>query len=274
MSSMSGLALALLLTAAPHPWGPAPEAERLSDRIEPPAGFVRRPAPDGSFAAWLRALPVRPGRPAVRLHDGREKRNQTAQHVVLDVDVGKRDLQQCADAVMRLRAEYLWASGKRDAICFRYTSGDALWWSRWAAGERPRIRGSKVSFARIAKASASYRSFRDYLDSVFMYAGTASLERELRPVADPRRIEAGDVFIRGGFPGHAVLVVDVAERADGARRFLLAQSYMPAQDIHVLVNPGDDGPWYEAARTGPLVTPEWRFDQADLRRFADEGCPR
>ena len=72
------------------------------------------------------------------------------------------------------------------------------------------------------------------MDVVFAWAGTYSLERELKPAA-LADIAAGDVFIKGGFPGHAVLVADVVEnRTTGEKRFLLLQSYMPAQDIHVL----------------------------------------
>jgi hypothetical protein len=77
------------------------------------------------------------------------------------------------------------------------------------------------------------------MDVVFIWAGTYSLERELtpKPVAE---LAAGDLFIKGGFPGHAVLVADAVEnRATGERRFLLVQSFMPAQEMHVLKNPAD-----------------------------------
>ena len=55
----------------------------------------------------------------------------------------------------------------------------------------------------------SYKTFRKYLNMVFMYAGTASLSKELRTVPYTS-LQAGDVFIKGGSPGHAVIVVDVA----------------------------------------------------------------
>jgi Domain of unknown function (4846) len=81
------------------------------------------------------------------------------------------------------------------------------------------------------------------------------------------------VFIRGGFPGHAVLVVDVAENASGKRIFLLAQSYMPAQDIHILRNPNARiDPWYHAVDRGNLVTPEWTFQYTDLKRIRHVPC--
>jgi hypothetical protein len=41
----------------------------------------------------------------------------------------------------------------------------------------------------------------------------------------------GDVFIRGGSPGHAMLVVDMGEDAAGRKIYLVAQSYMPSQLI-------------------------------------------
>jgi hypothetical protein len=66
------------------------------------------------------------------------------------------------------------------------------------------------------------------------------LEKELKP-ADPNDLQIGDIFIQGGFPGHAVVVVDVALNTDnGQQVFLLAQSYMPAQDIQILQNPNDE----------------------------------
>lgn len=262
--------LALLLLAA-HPWKPT-ATERLPARFPPPPGYARVEEADGSFGAWLRTLPVLDGRGTVKLHDGRDKANQAAHVAVLDVDLSKKDLQQCADAVMRLRAEYLWASGQADRVCFRFTSGHAAWWSKWREGQRPEIRGNKVRFPISATPDAGYANFRAYLETIFTYAGSHSLAKELGRVDDPRQVAAGDVFIKGGFPGHAVLVLDVAKDARGERVFLLGQSYMPAQQIHVLANPRAESPWYAARRAGTLETPEWRFDYTDLRRFGSKPC--
>lgn len=270
----------LLLLARPVPadyaWPqPGTSGGTLAERIAPPPGFRRAPAPPGSFAAWLRGLPLHPGRPQVRLFDNRLKGNQEAHHAVVRLDVGTRDLQQCADAVMRLRAEFLRDRGCDQDIAFRFTSGHRAAWTDWRRGLRPRIAGNQVTWRSAAAEDGSYQSFRRYLDTVFTYAGSASLSRELEKVGDPARLAAGDVFIQGGFPGHAVLVADVAEDSQGRRAFLLLQSYMPAQEVHVLRNPGSpSSPWYVARSSGVLETPEWSFRFEDLRRFPEPGSCR
>lgn len=257
--------------SAPAPENPA-GAGTIRTRISPPAGYTRVPYLEGSFGAWLRDLPLQQGRSAVRLHNGQLKGNQTVHHVVVDMDIGTRDLQQCADAAIRLRAEYLFSTACADEIRFVFTSGDTAFWKDWRAGMRPSVQAYRVSWRRMAEADSSYENFRYYLDVVFTYAGSLSLERELVKVEDPSKPEIGDVFIQGGSPGHAVVVVDVAESPAGDYAFLLAQSYMPAQDIHVLKSYEDVNPWYLARSSGTLRTPEWTFSYSELRRFALTSC--
>jgi len=220
----------------------------------------------------LRNLPVRPGKPAVCLYNGQQKHNQNAHYAVFDIDVGSKDLQQCADAVIRLRAEYLFMSPCKDAIHFNFTSGDTAYWKEWCNGIRPELISNHVSWEHTAEVDTSYENFRKYLDIVFTYAGSFSLEQEMLPVDDPSNPQVGDVFIEGGFPGHAVLVVDVAENNSGEWIFLLAQSYMPAQDIHILRSFEDINPWYRAHPQDVLFTPEWDFSYENLRRFRYTHC--
>lgn len=227
------------------------------------------PVDPGSFAWWLRGLPLRPSGTPVLLHDGRPKASQTGHAAVVDIDTGKRDLQQCADAIMRLRAEWLFAMGRGDEIAFDYTNGARVPFSRWAAGERPLPQGRTVRWTPAARADRSHAALRAYLDQVFAYAGTWSLERELAPVP-MAELSIGDVVIAGGFPGHALLVVDLVRHpTSGDTQFLLAQSYMPAQDVHVVRNPSaaDGGAWYPLAFGERLVTPDWSFARESLRRW-------
>jgi hypothetical protein len=258
----------LLLLTGTYPWLSEDDPRNaLAARVPPPQGYEREGVTAGGFADWLRHLPLKPGRPAVRLFNGQPKHNQSAHVAVVDIDVGDRDLQQCADAIIRLRAEYLYAVGRADAIAFDFTSGDRAEFSRWATGERPVVNGSAVGWRRSARPDSSYSSLRRFLDTVFMYAGSHSLEKELAPLAT-EELAGGNVFIQGGFPGHAVIVVDTARHPRTGRRvFLLAQSYMPAQEIHILRNPAGENPWYDLDFGPLLITPEWTFERQALCRF-------
>ena len=257
-------------------------SDTLAARIFPPPGSRRISVKPQSFASWLRGLPLLPGRSKVLLYDGSLKGYQGAHHAVINIDIGDRDLQQCADAVIRLRAEYLFArQAKRLTpkvpISFNYTTGDKIPYQRWQRGDRPRVkeykkngrRRWKVEWRRRrAKADKSYPQFRRYLNNIFSYAGTASLSKELsrRP---PHDIRIGDLYLRGGFPGHAVIVVDVAEHPEYGTLMLLAQSYMPAQSPHILKNLEEPSlsPWFKVPRSGQLITPEWTFSATNLYRF-------
>lgn len=220
-------------------------ADDLASRFVPPPGAQRVTLDEGSFGDWLRHLPLLPAGTAVLLYDGTQKPRQDVHAAVVDLDVGTRDLQQCADAVMRLRAEYL--RSRKLPVVFHPDPGKPRE-LRWSGGP-----------------------FDKYLVRLFAEAGTASLAAELRPVG-ARAIAPGDVLIQGGYPGHAVLVLDAAVAPDGRRYLLLGQSYMPAQQFHVLKNLGAPAltPWFEEATLdgSGLTTPEWRpFLRRDVRRF-------
>jgi hypothetical protein len=275
-SMVAALSVAIVPAVAaadgtPYLWPLHGDSRPLASVLEVRPGYERTPA--SGFGAWLRGLPLRSGKPDVHLYDGSLKANQKAHLYVVDLDVGKRDLQQCADLVIRLRAEYLYASGRRDRICFHFTSGAPAAFARWSDGQRPAIDGDRVGWTKRAAAGDSYGVFRSYLDTVFAYAGTRSLDRELPAVSDPAKPEPGDVFVQGGSPGHAVIVVDVAENETGQRVFAIAQSYMPAQEMHVLRNPDrPESPWYVPRPDGSATTPEWEFPAGSLRRFPEQIC--
>ena len=247
-----------------------PAGQTVAARFPAPAGFKRLSADSGSFATYLRGLPLRPAGSPVHLYDGLLKARTDVHCAVVDLDVGPRNLQQCADAIIRLRAEYLFRQKRYGDIRFKFTNGFVADYSRWRGGERIRVSGNRAWWVPGEPVSGSYASFRKYLDVVFTYAGTASLERELLPV-DPASLQPGDVWIEGGHPGHAVIVLDVVVASQGEeRQFLLAQSYMPAQEIHVLRNPANPGenPWYSTAGISDVLeTPEWTFCKNCLRRF-------
>jgi len=243
----------------------------IQTRFEVPPNFERVQVPDGSFGAYLRALPLKPVGAKVKLFNGSEKQNDVYD-AVIDLDIGHKDLHQCADAVMRLRAEYLWKKGAYDKIHFNFTNGMRVNYSEWMKGRRIVVNKSqtKTYWNHRHHPSNTYADFWDYLETIFMYAGTSSLSKELIPIK-MNQMSIGDVLIRGGFPGHAVIVLDMAENpATGERIFLLGQSYMPAQELQVLKNnyDRDISPWYHL-NNQTIYTPEWTFYPSNLMRFGE-----
>ena len=220
--------------------------EKFVKDVKPPESYKRVVADQGTFANWLRSVPLKNDK-TVYLYNGKIKPNQSAQYAVVDIPVGNKDLQQCADAVMRLRAEYLYAQKNYAAIAFMDYNGK---WYKWTK-------------------ESDRTAFDNFLQTVFGYCGSASLEKQLKPVNDFRNIKAGDVLIQGGFPGHAVIVIDIALNENGKKIFMLAQGYQPAQDIHILINPMNSviSPWYELVESEQLITPEWQFMQKNLKSW-------
>ena len=251
-----------------YPWlSPHTPIRPLSAVFAPPAGYTRVPVEDGSFGAWLRTLPLRPaGTPVLDFRGEQVRAGEDASiAAVAELDVGTANLQQCADSIIRLHAEWLWSRGEQKSIAYHFTNGDLAAWPRYAAGERAKVSGARVTWVRSAPAESSRAAFRAYLDLVFTYAGTLSLGSETRR---PGRedVRPGDFFVLGGSPGHAVLVLDVARNASGSRVALLGQGFLPAQDFHVLSR-GAPGPWFPLDAP-EVVTPFWRpFPWSSLRRW-------
>lgn len=245
-----------------------PKGNTIKERFGTPQHFERDKIANQTFAYYLRNLTLKPNKSKVLYYNGQEKEAQVHEAVV-QIDVGKKDLQQCADAVMRLRAEYLFKQKRYADIHFNFTNGFNATYLKWANGYRIKVNGNQCSWTKSADSSYSYETFRKYLDIVFTYAGTLSLSKELTPRAW-KQMQIGDVFIYGGSPGHAVIVVDMChEPKSGKKLFMLAQSYMPAQDIHVLKNENNPAisPWYELNENIDIQTPEWPFTQNQLKHF-------
>jgi hypothetical protein len=252
-----------------------PELKKVKD-IPTPKGYERAENTELSrenwaspFGAYLQNAPLKKDK-TVYLYNGEKKRNQSAQFAVLDVSVGDRDLQQCADALMRLRGEFLFQQKAYDKISFKSVEGQVMRYVDWANGNHNLLKTQDLKSPLKKDADITYPNFLKYMNFVFAYASTLSLEKELKPVKNISDIQIGDVFIKGGAPGHAIIVMDLAQHKEtGKKVFLLAQSYMPAQNIHILVNPNNakSSPWYDESFENQLVTPEWVFEKSSLRRF-------
>jgi len=254
-----------------YPWLAKPVSAQatIAARIPAPAGFRRVPVARGSWGEWLRYLPLQPAGTQARLYNGALKKPQRVVAAVVDIDIGKQDLQQCADAVIRLRAEYVYSRDPKQ-VRFRLTTGYDFSFADYVGGKSFKVVHEEVIPVAKPAEAVSHAALARYLVPTFGYAGTLSLSRDLRPVP-LAEVAPGDVLIHGGTPGHAVLVVDVAEHPTTHQKFmLLAQSYMPAQHIHVLRNVDDArmGAWFAVNPEDEVLrTPEWDFDPKEVGRF-------
>lgn len=252
---MKALITCLLLCL--HIATPAPD--NVLKRFAIPAGYHRIAPASGSFGAWLQALPLKPAGTPTKTYKGDIARTDVYTAAVIDMSVGNQDLQQCADAVMRLRGEYLYQQKKYSEISFNFTSGFKCDYEYYAKGYRYK----NDHWVLKAKTDYSYSTFLNYMTLVFSYAGTLSLQKELKTVTNVDEVKAGDVFIRGGSPGHCFIVLDVVENAAHQKQFLLAQSFMPAQNIQVLQY---GSPWFAMDQHSAILYGEL-ISKNYLKRF-------
>jgi hypothetical protein len=224
----------------------------IKTRFSVPEGNERVIPDADSFHEFLRTLPLKEYGAEVKYYNGEIKKNNDVYCSVVDLPIGDRNLHECADAVMRLKADYLFKHKRYSEIHFNFVSDG-----------KPRY------FTDYANGDYSEKKFRSYLNWVYAFANSASLHDEMKAVGDIKEIQPGDVLIQKKNPyGHAVIVVDMAKNEAGEKIVLLAQSYMPAQEIQILVNPNDAelSPWYHLEE-GDIHTPEWEFVSGHLKRF-------
>ena len=95
-----------------------PEGNTLFTRFITPKGYKRVEAEKGSFANFIGNYPLEPDGTPVYYFDKREKSGD-GHAAVFSMEVGEEDLQQCADSIMRIYAEYLYKNGNEDKISLR-----------------------------------------------------------------------------------------------------------------------------------------------------------
>jgi len=268
--------------------GPAPDAHRyrwlaadslkfpapvdsLEARFPPPPGYQRVSVQTGSFGEWLRDLPLAaPGTPVLNNSgDTVYPGDDPYVAAVIAIDVGAGDLQQSSDAVTRLHAEWLWANDKPDAISYRSASKLDMPFSRWAKGQRLLPSGPNVFWVVKGKPKdPTYNDFRQYIDAVMLWSNSVSLAMRATHVSDPAQLTPGDFFLQSRGKGHALLVLDVAQKPTGERVALLGQALQsPAQSMHVM-QLGHATAWFSMRPPNPVLTPRAdEFSWADLSRI-------
>lgn len=202
-----------------NPW----DAKCVGD-IPAPIGYERVGAEKGSYQEWMRELPLKPKGTKVMLYTGGEANFQFLSTGVIDMPL-LSNAEQCADVTMRLRAEYLYHSGKWSEICFTDVNGKKL---KYSGGH-------------------SRKALEKYLRKAYECCSTFSVSRETqsRKISE---VEAGDVLV---YParkiegmGHALIVVDVARKGNKVA-IMCAEGNTPARDIHIVRNPNVvRNPWF------------------------------
>jgi hypothetical protein len=232
-------------------------SNRLSEVDTPYTNFK----PD-SWQYFLQHLPL--VQKEVVDFKGRAVSNQSKSFAVVDYDIGSKDLQQCADALMRLRAEYLFKQKRTDEIGFHFTSGDLYTFKNYCKGIRPVI-GRNTRFVPSAVATErTHGALRTYLDIIYTYAGTISLYKELKPV---NSLTVGTIAIKPGSPGHCFIIVDEAMNSNGESVYKLLEGYTPAQSIYVLRNEVDGSAWHKLDEHKPIRTASYYFETYALKSF-------
>lgn len=246
----------------------------LSQRFNPPEGYIRAGSTPGSFAAYLQSLPLKKYGQAPLKYDGTKKYSRTVASVV-DQKIGDDNLQQCADTIMRLRAEYLYAIGEYSRICFHFVYGFECSWDKWRAGYRVLQGSTNPHWVKRAKPSNSLSTFHQYLDEVFAHASTLSLAAYDMVKIDPADMQVGDAFVRPGSPGHSIIIVDMALNPVTQEKYIITMEGMiPAQQPQITAgNDPRTSPWIAVPYllTGKFTSTTTSFEWTQLMRFKDIG---
>lgn len=219
-----------------------------------PDNYKRIPVSKGSFAEWLRNIKLRKDN-TVYLFNGIPKTDQHSHYAILDLSTGNKDLQQCADAIMRLSAEYYFSRKEYSKINFKSAQKD-FHFQQWL---------TKIN----SPEKDNHALLLDFMQNVFINCGTYTVDGMTKHIS-VKEMQPGDLFVKAGAPGHTMIIMDVAvNQPSGKKIYLLAQSFMPAQDMHIVINPTDDklSPWYEANEAGDIITPGYVFGVSNFKRF-------
>jgi hypothetical protein len=229
-----------------------PDGSTVQTRFNLPEGYSRTPTESNSFGHFLRELPLKADGQPVLLASGVEKHSKSYL-AAIDLPIPKGELHQCADGVIRLRTDYLFSQKRFNEISFKFVSGKNYSYLSYLNGKLPTPENKWT-----------------YLINVYNSANTTSLNQQLI-TKSINTLEIGDVFIyphRNGGYGHAIIVVDKCINSEGNIKFMLAQSYTPAQELEIMDNPNNLGsPWYDLNFGETLITSGMDFQKDELKSF-------
>lgn len=238
-------------------------------RYEPPKGYERVEVEKNSFGEYIRNKKLKPYGSKAKYYNGKQKDNKGIYDSVFDYDIGKHDLHHAADAIMFLRAEYLYQNGMFSDISYSFANGFKAEYSNWAAGYRIRVRDNLASWHKSKDIDNSYENFMKYMNMIFAYCTTITMEKDMNRV-HIYEMQIGDVFLVPGNPGSAAVVIDMAiNSVNGDKIFMVAQAGSPAQQMQIISNSSDKAisPWFRQNFDSLLLLDKSQYSKYDLMRF-------
>jgi hypothetical protein len=249
----------------------------VSSRINPPMGYARVHAAETSFAAFLRAYPLKAAGAQVMLYN-EEARQDAKAAAVLDLQLGKKNHEGPAGAMARLIAEYLYSQQRYSDISFTIGRNFDFTFDKWRQGKK--LNKDATGWTGGGTDSNAEENFKAYLSNLFVYISMSTLDSDLVRVedVDTDEIQVGDIFIGTNAAGKktAVMVADLCQSGEtGEKLMLLVQGGAPAQQPHIVENPADAAlsPWYPCNFTTEMVTPDTTVaieDRYRFKKFVDE----
>ncbi|MDR1406197.1 MAG: DUF4846 domain-containing protein [Prevotellaceae bacterium] len=248
--------------------GTHPEGKTVLARFDVPHGYQRTDTTPASFAFFLRHLPLLPSGTPVKFHDGAANA-ACSPAAVIDMETGDKNLQQHAQAVMRLWAEYLFEQQRFPDIHFHIDNGERIPYEQWAEGMKLVIDG-KAYWTKTPSNPRQYRTFRRYLNFIFTNSSFRTLAQDVELSTAPH-IAPGDMLTPGNDTDSVVvMILDAAvHRQTGEMVVLLVSGGSPAQSLHVLQNTAEDhtaGAWFPV-KNGTVAAGKMSFSTAQRYRF-------
>lgn len=232
-----------------NPW----QAKRVGE-IPTLRGFTRVEAAEGSYAAYLRAIPLKEKGAKLHLYSDVVAKNQFLAAAIVDQPLLNK-YEQCADVAIRLWAEYLWQNGRYDEMCFTD------------------VRDSMLCYhCDTVPADSLHACFEAFLTEVYKWCNTASLFQETAP-RQFIDVQAGDILVHPAEPGeaygHAIVVVDVAKDSKGRVAILCLEGNTPAREKHIVRNKWLwRDPWFVIDKNDTKIKfIKSRFKQGQLRHY-------
>lgn len=255
-------------TVAPSPTpSPPPEviqadAPTLGERFAPPQEYTRAEAAEGTFAAYLRDLPLKPDGTSVAQHDGTV--SSAAAAAVVDIDIGTSDRCQLTDALLLLRARFLFDTGRKNDIQFYFSSGFLYDFTTYTTGRRVKINGNDVRWVAKEAAGDTLPDLYNYLGTLYSYSRAASVKAN--DTKQTGQIVPGAVFTNDG----GAMIADVARNdTTGETLVILVRGGSPASDLYVVKNIQlpDLSPWISVSAGGGIYLDGVTFLESDAREF-------